>query len=60
VLYEHVTRKEVYRYIGVKQITMEMALELIEKIEIGERYIKNGQKYQDIDISYRFVGNIAV
>ncbi|MCR4719716.1 MAG: recombinase family protein [Firmicutes bacterium] len=52
--------KLIEQYIGVEKITMEMALELIEKIEIGEKYIKNGRTYQDIDISYRFVGKIAV
>ena len=47
------------KYIGIKELTAEIVIELIDKIEIGEKYIKDGQTYQDIDIQYRFVGKIA-
>lgn len=47
------------KYIGIKELTAEIVIELIDKIEIGEKYIIDGKTYQDIDITYRFVGNIA-
>ena len=47
------------KYIGIKELTAEIVIELIDKIEIGEKYIRDGQTYQDIDIQYRFVGKIA-
>jgi len=47
------------KYVAVEQLDREMLLELIDVIEIGERQIKNGQKYRDITIHYNFVGKIA-
>ena len=32
--------------------------ELIDRIEIGERYYTEGQRKQDIKIFYRFVGQV--
>ena len=47
------------KYIGIKELTAEIVIELIDRIEIGEKYIRDGQIYQDTDIQYKFVGKIA-
>ena len=47
------------KYVSVEQLDREMLLELVDFIEIGERQIKDGQKYRDITIHYNFVGKIA-
>lgn len=47
------------KYIGIKELTAEIVIELIDRIEIGEKNIRDGQIYQYTDIQYRFVGKIA-
>ncbi|WP_341349197.1 DUF4368 domain-containing protein [Ethanoligenens harbinense] len=46
------------KYVAVEQLDREMLLELINYIEIGERFIKGNQKYRKITIHYNFVGKI--
>ena len=46
------------KYVAVETLDREMLLELIDYIEIGERFIKYNQKYRDITIHYKFVGKI--
>jgi len=47
------------KYVAVEALDREMLLELIDYIEIGERFIKDNQKYRDITIHYKFVGKIS-
>ncbi|MFT9078540.1 recombinase family protein [Ethanoligenens sp.] len=46
------------KYVAVEQLDREMLLELINYIEVGERFIKGNQKYRKITIHYNFVGKI--
>ncbi len=41
---------------NIKQLDRQIVDELIDKIVIGEKYLLDGQKYQDIKIYYKFVG----
>ena len=49
----------VHKYVAVEALDREMLLELIDYIEVGERFIKYNQKYRDITIHYKFVGKIS-
>jgi DNA invertase Pin-like site-specific DNA recombinase len=42
------------RYISLEVVDREMLCELVERIEIGERKVVNGEKQQNIRIVYRF------
>jgi DNA invertase Pin-like site-specific DNA recombinase len=42
-----------------KRLEPDMVRELIEKIEIGEKEMKEGKYYQKIRITYRFVGELT-
>ena len=46
------------KYIGIKELTYEILHELIERIEVGEKYEYQGETYQDINIYYKFVGMV--
>jgi len=46
------------KYVAVEALDREMLFELIDYIEIGERFIKDNQKYRDVTIHYKFVGKI--
>ncbi|MDD4690292.1 MAG: DUF4368 domain-containing protein, partial [Eubacteriales bacterium] len=45
--------------VTIELLDREMLLELIDYIEIGERQIIGNQKYRDITIHYKFVGNLC-
>lgn len=46
------------KYIGIKELTYEILHELIDRIEVGEKYEYNYETYQDINIYYKFVGTV--
>ena len=46
------------KYIGIKELTYEILHELIDRIEVGEKYKYQGETYQDINIYYKFVGTV--
>ncbi|MCL2301326.1 MAG: recombinase family protein [Firmicutes bacterium] len=47
------------QYLNAEVLTREMACRLIDKVVVGEKTLVDGQKNQDIDIYYRFVGRIT-
>ena len=49
----------VRKYVAVEALDREMLLELVDHIEVGERFIKGKQKYRDIVIHYKFVGRVT-
>ena len=48
----------VKKYVALESLDREMLLELVDFIEIGERFEKGKQKYRDIVIHYQFMGAI--
>ena len=52
-----VARMKQYR--DVKELSRELLANLIDKIEIGESHIVDGQKQREIRIHYKFVGWIG-
>jgi len=46
------------KYIGIKELTYEVLHELIDRVEVGEKYEYQGETYQDINIYYKFVGTV--
>lgn len=46
--------KLIEKYIGIQELTAPILNELIQKIEIGEKYEHQGQTFQDIHIHYKF------
>ena len=47
------------QYQDIEMLDREMLLRLIDKIEIGEVHIEDGQKVRNIKIHYKFVGYIG-
>lgn len=47
------------QYQDIETLDREMLLRLIDKIEVGEVHIEDGQKVRDIKIYYKFVGYIG-
>ena len=47
------------RYRDVSELSRELLANLIEKIEIGEAVVVDGQKQREIRIHYKFVGYIG-
>lgn len=47
------------KYLNLRELDRTVIDELIEHIEIGERFIENGQRQQSIKVFYRFVGMIG-
>ena len=54
------TRKLIKKYIGIEKLDAAILNDLIEKITVGEKYMQDGKKTQDIDIYYKFAGRVAV
>ena len=50
----------VKKYAALESLDREMLLELVDFIEIGERFVKGKQKYRDIVIHYQFMGAMDV
>ena len=50
----------IIKYIGIKELTYEILHELIDRIEVGEKYEYQGETYQDINIYYKFVGTVEI
>jgi len=50
--------KLIRNYSTFNDVDRDLLDSLIEKIEIGERYVVNGERHQDIKIYYKFVGLI--
>jgi hypothetical protein len=48
----------VRKYAALESLDREMLLELVDFIEVGERFVKGNQKYRDIVIHYQFMGAI--
>ena len=48
--------RTIRQYLDLQELNREIIEELIDRIEIGERTIIDGQRHQDIKIYYRFVG----
>lgn len=48
------------KYIGIKELTYEILHELIDRIEVGEKYEYQCETYQDINIYYKFVGTVEI
>ena len=46
----------VQSYLDLQELNREIIEELIDRIEVGERTVIDGQRHQDIKIYYRFVG----
>jgi hypothetical protein len=46
------------KYVNIEQLDREILLELIDKIEIGETKIEDGEKIRDVVIHYRFVDTV--
>ena len=46
----------VKKYVALESLDREMLLELVDFIEVGERFEKGNQKYRDIVIHYQFMG----
>ena len=44
------------QYLDLQELNREIIEELIDRIEVGERTVIDGQRHQDIKIYYRFVG----
>ena len=49
---------QIEKYIGIKELNYEILHELIDRIEVGEKYEYQGETYQDINIYYKFVGTV--
>jgi hypothetical protein len=47
------------KYASIEQLDREILLELIDKIEIGEVVVEDGEKVRDVVIHYRFVDTIG-
>ena len=47
------------QYSNIETLDRETLLRLIDKIEIGEQKIVNGQKEREIKIHYKFVGYVG-
>lgn len=47
------------QYSNIETLDRETLLRLIDKIEIGEKKIVNGQKEREIKIHYKFVGYVG-
>lgn len=50
----------VKKYIGIETLDSVIVNELIDRIEVSEQYEQDGQKMQDVEIYYKFAGNVAV
>ena len=46
------------QYLDIETLDRETVLELIDTITVSEAYMVDGEKHQDINIKYRFVGNL--
>lgn len=46
----------VEKYIDIQELNARILNELIEKIVVHEKEIINGEKYQTVEIYYKFVG----
>jgi len=46
----------VREYAAVGVVEREMLEALVERIEVGEKYVENGRKHQDIRVFFKFVG----
>lgn len=46
----------VEKYIDIQELNTKILNELIEKIVVHEKEIINGEKYQTVEIYYKFVG----
>ena len=46
----------VKKYIDIQELNARILNELIEKIVVHEKEIINGEKYQTVEICYKFVG----
>lgn len=49
----------VSKYIGVTKIDREMALEMIDEIRVSAQYKVNGKRTQDVEITYKLVGDLS-
>lgn len=49
----------IHKYLNLQELDRDIVEELIDHIAIGEKTIINGQRHQDINIYYRFVGRIC-
>lgn len=47
------------KYVFLEELSQDILLELIDRIEVGETQVINGQKLRDIKIVYRMVGDIS-
>jgi len=48
----------VKKYMSIEELDKSMINELIDKVEIGQRTIIDGVRYQDVKVYYKFVGNV--
>ena len=46
--------KKIKKFLTIETLTREIILDLIDSIEVSEVYISDGEKHQDIKITYRF------
>ncbi|MCC8078379.1 MAG: DUF4368 domain-containing protein [Oscillospiraceae bacterium] len=46
----------VRKYLNVQELDRPIVDELVERIEVGEGSMIDGQRHQDVRIYYRFVG----
>lgn len=54
----HQWANTIRRYLDLQELDREIVDELIDHIEVGERTVIDGKRYQDIKIFYRFVGMV--
>lgn len=48
----------VEKYIDIQELNVRILNELLEKIVVHEKEIINGEKYQTVEIYYKFIGVI--
>lgn len=47
------------KHLNIRELDRETVDELIDHIEVGERTVVDGVRYQDVKVYYRFVGHIC-
>lgn len=50
----------VKKYVRIETLDAVIVNELIDRIVVSEKYTQDGQKVQDVEIYYKFAGNVAV
>jgi hypothetical protein len=46
------------KYIQIETLDRSTVVELIEKITVSEQYFIDGERFQDVRVKYKFIGEI--